>query len=180
MGGALCWKGLNTVMVVVMMIIYSYYHSRTRYREISRVHCRVLLRVRSTSNNTKAMNEWCFPGIAFYYGNNEFIVWQTCTMIGSYVATPPGNKKTISYVASNDDCPTIKWTNKKPTAEWNGCEQSRGDVLDNLLNESRIRYNTATQRRPSVVATSDSSVRSTLRTIDSGIPVNVDSLATYR
>ena len=79
----------------------------------------------------KAMNEWCFPGIAFYYGNNEFIVWQTCTMIGSYVATPPGNKNSISYVASNDDCPMIKWTNKKPTAEWNGCEQSQGDVLDN-------------------------------------------------
>ena len=25
----------------------------------------------------KAMNERCFLGIAFYYGNNDFIVWQT-------------------------------------------------------------------------------------------------------
>ena len=59
-------------------------------------------------------------------------------MIGSYVATPPGNKKSISNVAINGDCPTIKLMNKKPTTEWNGYEQSRGDVTDNLLNESRI------------------------------------------
>ena len=38
--------------------LYSCYHSRTRYQEISRVHYRVLLQVRSTSNNIpKAMNE---------------------------------------------------------------------------------------------------------------------------
>ena len=48
------WFG---VLLLARGILYSYYHSRTRYREISRVHCRVLLRVRSTSNNTKAMNE---------------------------------------------------------------------------------------------------------------------------
>ena len=36
----------------IIVILYSYYHSRTRYQEISWVHCRVLLRVRSTSNNT--------------------------------------------------------------------------------------------------------------------------------
>ena len=47
----------------------------------------------------KAMNEWRFPGITFCYGNNEFIIWQTCGMIGSYIATPPGNKKSISNVA---------------------------------------------------------------------------------
>ena len=28
-----------------------------RYREISQIHCRVLLQVRRTSNNVKAMNE---------------------------------------------------------------------------------------------------------------------------
>ena len=48
------------------------------------------------------MNEWCFPGIAFYYGNNDFIVWQTCRMIGSYVATPPGNRKLISNDRMNE------------------------------------------------------------------------------
>ena len=68
---------------------------------------------------SKAMNEWCFPDIVFYYGNNEFIVWQTCRMIGSYVATPPGNKKSILNIDSSGDCPTIEWTNKKRTAEWN-------------------------------------------------------------
>ena len=38
------------------------------------------------------MNEWCFPDIAFYYGNDEFIVRQICRMIGLYVATPPETK----------------------------------------------------------------------------------------
>ena len=55
-----------------------------------------------------AMNEWCFLGIAFYYGNNDFIVWQIWRMIGSYIATLPRNKKSISNVASNDDCWTIQ------------------------------------------------------------------------
>ena len=32
----------------------------------------------------------------------------------------------------------IKLMKKKPTAEWNSCKQSQGDVLDTLLNESRI------------------------------------------
>ena len=32
-----------------------------RYREISRVHCRVLLRVRSTSNNAKGNERVVFP-----------------------------------------------------------------------------------------------------------------------
>ena len=87
----------------------------------------------------KAMNKWCFLGIAFYYmyGNNEYtcIVQQTCRMIGSYVATPPGNKKSISNVASSSNCPAIKWMSKKPTAEWSSRKQSQWDVLDN---KSRI------------------------------------------
>ena len=116
--------------------IYSYYHSSFARGTIP-----------------KAMNEWRFPGMVFYYCNNEFILWPTyrmigtyvatpagdnCRMIGSYVATPPGNKKSISNVATNGSCPTIKWVNKKPTAEWNNCKQSWGDVLDNLLNKFRI------------------------------------------
>ena len=41
--------------------IASDYHSKMRHQEISRVHCRVLLRVQSTSNNTYG-NEWAmFP-----------------------------------------------------------------------------------------------------------------------
>ena len=38
--------------ILPLSVIYSYHHSRTRYREISRAHCRVLLRVQSTSINT--------------------------------------------------------------------------------------------------------------------------------
>ena len=57
----LIWSGLTTMYYSLhsfyLWILYSYYHSRMRYREISRVHCRELLRVQSTSNNTKAMNE---------------------------------------------------------------------------------------------------------------------------
>ena len=41
----------------------------------------------------KEMNEWCFLGITYYYGNNDFIVWQIWRMIGSYIATPPRKQK---------------------------------------------------------------------------------------
>ena len=44
-----------------IMILYTYRHCRERYREISRVHCRVLLRVRSTSNNARGNERVMFP-----------------------------------------------------------------------------------------------------------------------
>ena len=159
-------------------VLYSHYHSRTRYQERSRVHCRVLLRVRSTSNNTKAMNEWCFPGIAFYYGNNEFIVWQTCRMIGSYVATPPGNKKSISNEQrwlSNDkmnEQEAYCWVEQL----WTKSRRCLGKFAEWIQDI----YHMATQRTLSVATTSNSSVRSTLRNISSGILVGVHSLATNR
>ena len=105
-------------------INYSYCHSRTRYQEYQEFNAENYYKCEARV----AMKQWCFTGIAFYYGNNEFIIWQTCRMIGLYIATLPGNKKSISNIASNGDCPTIKWTNKKPTTEWNSCKQSQRDV----------------------------------------------------
>ena len=48
----------------------------------------------------KAMNEWCFQGIGLYYGNSEFIVWQTCRMIDSCLATTPG-LETVNFELSS-------------------------------------------------------------------------------
>ena len=45
----------------ITLVIYTYRHCRERYREISRVHCCVLLRVRSTSNNARGNERVMFP-----------------------------------------------------------------------------------------------------------------------
>ena len=42
-----------------------------RYREISRVHCRVLLRVRSTSNNARGNERVMFPR----YRRSTMVIW---------------------------------------------------------------------------------------------------------
>ena len=35
----------------------------------------VSLQVRSTSNNPNSTNKWYFSSIAWYYGDNDFIIW---------------------------------------------------------------------------------------------------------
>ena len=52
--------------VYTLVIIKKYYHSTKQYREISRVGCPVLLRVRSTSNNTVGNKRVMFPGNTLY------------------------------------------------------------------------------------------------------------------
>ena len=77
--------------------------------------------------------------------------------------------------------------NKKPTAEWNSCEECQeGDVLNtDLLNEFSIdttqQYNEDRQQPPPHRHSSSLfELSSTLRSMDSGILASVDSLATYR
>ena len=89
----------------------------------------------------------------------RYVEWYMCC----HTPWKQQQKKIILSIANNGNRLTTEWTNNKQTAERSSYKQGQEDVLDNLLNES-----------------SDSSVQSTLRTIDSGVLVRVDSLVTYR
>ena len=90
-----------------------------------------------------------FPGIAFYYGNNDFIAWCHCD---------PEMDRIQRLGHSHGYCPTMN--------------EQEADVLNNSLNEFSI-YNTTAG------ATALISELSTLLSMDSGVLVSVDSLATY-
>ena len=56
------WPGDEAIIVFsVAMYYYLIAIVERQYREISRVHCRVLLRVRSTSNNAQGNERVMFP-----------------------------------------------------------------------------------------------------------------------
>ena len=70
----------------------------------------------------KAMNEWCFLGIAFYYGNNNFYRMTNQTNDWSVSSHTPKKQISISDIASNADCWTDKW---EPTVEWTAVNNAK-------------------------------------------------------
>ena len=52
------------IIILCVLVLLNYYHCRTRYREISRVHCRYCLRV--LVNNAGGNERVMFLGITFY------------------------------------------------------------------------------------------------------------------
>ena len=93
----------------------------------------------------------------------------------------PWNLEPISNIASYQMRPANdEWTNRKPTAECNSCEECQGDVLNNSLNELGIdTWHGNTMKTVGSFHRIDTllSELSALRSMDSGILASVDSLA---